>query len=444
MNKKILFGRSIKDILVAFAPSLVLLAVALFVARKYVNPEPPNHIVISTGDGEGDYQAYADAYRDIIKREGIKLDIRPSSGARENLTRLIDPKSDVDVAFVQDGLEPKEEKDQAIDLVSLGSLYYEPMWIFYHGKKELTRVSQLKGKRVAIGEHGGGTPNLAWKLLEEAGIDKNGIVVVRDDFRHAADALKKGEVDAAFFLATPEEELIKELLSEKDVHPMNMDQAEAITRKLPFLHHLVIPHGAVNLAHNLPEQDLHLVSTTATLVARDTLHPALVDLLLKAATEVHGEPGILERKNEFPIDKDYNFPMSDEAKRFYKVGAPFWQRYLPFWLANLVDRFILIILPLLAVIIPMLKTIPKIMDWRVRKRIHRAYGELKFLETQMRNETTHERNAVHLRELDRIEDRVRSLKVPIEFSEHIYGLRGNIEFVRGKLSSGLERQEKAG
>jgi TRAP transporter TAXI family solute receptor len=443
MNKKILFGRSLKDILIAFAPSLVILTIVFLVARRYVNPQPPDHIVISTGDGEGDYQAYAEAYRDIIKQDGIKLVIRPSTGARENLRLLTDPKSDIDVAFVQDGLEAKEEKDSPYDLVSLGSLYYEPMWIFYRGKKELTRVSQLKGKKLAIGEHGGGTPALAAKILEESGIGKDDAEIVSLDFRGSADALKKGEVDAAFFLATPEEELIKELLAEKSLHVMNLDQAEGITRKIPYLHHLTVPHGSIDLAKNLPDQDLNLVSTTATLVARDTIHPALVDLLLKAATEVHGEPSTLERKGEFPIDKDYNFPMSAEAKRYFKVGAPFWQRYLPFWLANLVDRFILIVLPLLAVIIPMLKTIPQIMDWRVRRRIHRAYGELKFLETQLRNETTHEKYRAHLRELDRIEDRVRALRVPIHFSEHIFGLRGNIEFVRGKLANGLEHQDKA-
>ena len=224
---------------------------------------------------------------------------------------------------------------------------------------------------------------------------------------------------------------------------MSVDQAEAITRKMPYLHHLVLPHGSINLAKNIPEQDVHLISSTATLVARAGFNPALIDLMLQAATEVHSEPGLFEKKGEFPIDKDYDFPLADEAKRFYKSGAPFWQRYLPFWLATLVDRFILWSFPLLALIIPAVKSIPKYLDWRVRSRIYKRYGEMKYLETQLRAETNHEKYAAHLKELDAIEERVNHMNLPLEFSEHRYVLREHIEFVRGKLSRGLKMNDKA-
>lgn len=436
MNKKILFGRSLKDILIAVGPSFLLLAVGTVITLRYVNPAPPTRIVISTGHGEGDYQSYAEAYRELMRQEGVTLEIRPSTGARENLKRLADPRSGVDVAFVQDGLDLKGPEDD--NLVSLGSLYYEPMWIFYRGKSEITRLSQLKGKRLAVGERGGGTPALAMRLLKESGIEKDDATFLRLGWAESAAALKKGEADAAFFLATAGDAVVRELVAAKDVRLMSIDQAEAVTRHIPFLHHLVLPHGALDLAKNVPEKDVHLVATTATLVAKESFHPALIDLLLKAASQVHDDPGIFEKKNEFPVDKDYNYPISDEAKRFYKHGTPFWQRYLPFWLASLLDRFLLVVLPLVAVVLPFLRGIPKILSWRVRTRIHKRYGELKYLETQVKGETSHAKYAQHLRELDDIEDRVKHMKVPLDFAEHVYVLREHIDFVRMKLSRGIE------
>jgi hypothetical protein len=240
-------------------------------------------------------------------------------------------------------------------------------------------------------------------------------------------------VEVAFFLATPDDPLIDKMLGDKAFRLMSFDQAEALTRKYPYLHHLVLPHGAINLGRNLPEQDVHLVSPTATLVVRDSLHPALIYLLLKAAAQVHNEPGIFEKKDEFPIDKDYAFPLSDDAKRFYKSGAPFWQRYLPFWIATLVDRFILVMLPLLALLVPMIKLIPRVLNWRVRSRILQRYGELKYLETQIKAEKNDQKYSKHLEELDVIEDRVNHMKVPLGFSEHLYVLREHIHFVRGRL-----------
>lgn len=439
MKKTIRFDRSGKKLWLTVGSSFLILVVALFIASRYTNPAPPSRIVISAGS-EGDYQSYAELYKDIIKKSGVALDVRPSKGTRENLALLKDPKSDVEVAFVQDGLDVDEESS---NLVSLGSLYYEPLWVFYRGKKELTRFSQLIGKRVVIGEHGGGGPALAWRLLKVSGVDKNNTRFLHVGYADAAEALKKGEADAAFFLATPEDAMVKELLADKDVRLMNVDQAEAITRHMPYLHHLVLPHGSIDLQKNIPDQDVHLVSPTATLVARSSLNPALIDLLLQAATEVHSEPGIFEKKGEFPVDKDYDFPLSAEAKRYYKSGAPFWQRYLPFWLATLVDRFILLVVPLLALIVPAIRMIPKYFDWRVRSRIYKRYGELKYLETQLKAETNRDKYAAHLKELDAIEERVNHMKLPIEFSEHRYVLREHIDFVRGKLSRGLNVNDKA-
>jgi hypothetical protein len=214
---------------------------------------------------------------------------------------------------------------------------------------------------------------------------------------------------------------------------MSLDQAEAIVRNNPYLHHLVLPHGAMDLAANIPDHDVDLVSPTATLLAKDTLHPALVYLLLEAAEQVHSSPGLFEEKGEFPIDKDFEFPLSEEAKHFYKSGAPFWQRYLPYWLATLVERFIIFVIPAIALLLPAIRTVPKILAWRVKGRIFSRYGELKFLETQMRPGVTKDQRVKYLHELDTIEDRVNHMKVPLDFSDHIYVLREHIDLVRRRL-----------
>ncbi|MBI3544917.1 MAG: ABC transporter substrate-binding protein [Deltaproteobacteria bacterium] len=433
MDFKLLRNRSKADLAVALLPSVLLAVVAAVggaIAYQYVDPAPPKRFVISTGDGEGDYDVFAKRYREIIKEEGVELVIRRSEGATENLERLNDPKSDVDVAFVQDGLGSAQKSPE---LMSLGSLYYEPIWLFYRGSKTVSRFSQLAGKRIAVDEVGSGTRTLVEKLLKAAGVDASTSTFVEIGDEDAAAALKAGKVDAAFFLGTPDDEQVRTLIQEKGIRLMSAELAEAITRQVPFLHHLVLPRGALDLRRGLPEQDVDLVAPTATLVARDSLHPALISLLLNAASQVHSYSGIFEKKNEFPSDKSDEFPISLDAEHFYKSGVPFWQKHLPFWLATLVNRFIVVVVPLLVVILPLARTVPRLYQWRVRSRIYQRYGELKFLESQMARDRA---GVDYLKQLDAIEERVNKMKVPLDHTEYVYALRQNIEFVRGRLRRG--------
>jgi uncharacterized protein len=423
-------SRSYKDILVAILPVIAFLVVAIYLAIKFVNPAPPNHLIMTTGDPDGDYFAVAKHYQEALKEDGIELELKPSSGSAQNLERLIDDNSDVDIGFVQDGLGTAKDAEE---LVSLGSLYYEPIWVFYRGKTEMTRFTEFKGKRIAIGEKGDGIHDLAKSLLKETGIDEHHATFIDLGWDEAANALKKGDLDVAFFIASAEDPFIETLMNDRDLKLMNVDQAEAISRQYPYLHHLVLPHGVMNLKDNIPDHDIHVLAPTVTLLAREDLHPALMYLLLKAAVKIHSGAGIMENKDEFPIDKDFIFPLSPEAKHFYKSGAPFWQRYMPFWLATIVDRFIVVVVPLVVLLLPLLRTIPRVYAWRIRTKIFKCYGELKFLETQMRNESDQSKFNDHLKELDRVEERVNKMKVPLPYAEHIYSLRGHIHFVREQL-----------
>ena len=377
-----------------------------------------------------DFQSYAKLYKDIIKDDGITVEVRTSKRNWDNLKQLQDPNSDVDAGFSEDGLGTVEKFP---DISSVGSLYYEPIWVFYRGNKIITRFSQFAGTRLAIGFKGGGTNTLAQRILKESGVDEKSATLFEIGHQDAVDALLNKKIDGAIFLATPEEKFIGELAKNPNLHLMSVDQADAITRQFPYLHHLILPHGTFDLKNNIPDRDVDLVSPTATLLVRDSLHPSLVYLLLKAASQVHSDPAIFEKKKEFPVDKDYNFPLAEEAQAYYKSGAPFWQRYLPFWLATLVDRFILLAIPLMALIIPIARLIPRILEWRVKNRIYQRYGELKFLETQIKPDSIQQKYDEHLAKLDEIDVRVSHMKVPLDFSDYFYGLREHIQFVRQRL-----------
>ncbi len=215
---------------------------------------------------------------------------------------------------------------------------------------------------------------------------------------------------------------------------MSIDQAEAITRKLPYLHHLVLPRGVIDLEKNIPTQDVDLIGPTATLLIKDNLHPALIYLLLKVASQVHGESEIFEKKGEFPENKDYQFALNDDAKEFYKSGTPFWHRYLPFWIATLVQRFIFLVIPTIAVVLPVLRLIPQFQQWQIKNKIYKCYGELKVLENEIPLTATHAEAQIFFKRLDEIEQKVRNMKIPLQHSESLYGLRSNIQFVKTRIN----------
>jgi TRAP transporter TAXI family solute receptor len=430
-----------KDVMVLLLSPLVVGAAAFLLIFLFVAPAPPKHFVISTGEDGGNAYEYAQKYRDIIKAEGVDVEVRPSLGALDNLDKLIDPKSDVQVGFVQDGLGSRRKYR---GLTSLGSMFYEPVWVFYRGARELNRLSQLAGKSILVGKEGGETFLMAKKMLKASGVDESDAKFVEMEIDDAAEALKWGRADAAFFMGTPGNKIIGDLLRSPKIRLMDMDQAEAIVRQLPYLHHLVLPHGSIDLARNIPERDTDLVAPTATLLVRDSLHPALVYLLLKAAARTHRKAGFFEGRHEFPSDKDYVFPLNAGAKSYYQSGAPFWLRYLPFWLATLVERFIFLVIPMAALIIPITRSIPRFLKWRLRARIYQRYGELKHLETRILEGGRPDKYEEYLEQLDSIEERVNRMRLPLDLSDYVYSLKGHIQFVRDRLRHLLGKSQRKG
>ena len=424
--KSRLFKTSLRDFATSTTPFVILLLIALAAAYFYIDPAPPQHVVFSVGREDGEYQDDATRYQIILARDDVALETRQSSGTLENLLRLNDDSSDVDIAFILDGLQ----KHPLTNLYSLGSVGYQPIWVFYRDKGNLSRLSEFEGKKIAIGEDGSGTQVLSLQLLDASGINKKNTKLIPSGNSDAIKAFENRQIDAVFLIGQPDSKTIEKLLSTKGVRVLDFDQAAAYTRQFPFLHELVLPHGTIDLQHNIPSADLNLLATTTTLVGRDSLHPAVVSLLMKAMYEVHEGPGLLHIKHTFPQDNDYDFELSPVAQHYYKSGPPFLQRYLPYWMATLFDRAFIVVLPLFALLIPLSKTVPQIYRWRIKRRINRWYRELILLETQLRSGNDYDE---YLRKLEWIDDEASHVAIPLAFSDHSYVLKEHIDLVRRKI-----------
>lgn len=426
---------SLRDALTIGLPALLLVIGAFWLTAQFIRPAPPDHLVIASGGPGGAYEMYAARYRPIVERNGIELRERPTAGALENLELLNDPESGIDVAFVQGGLSKGEGSEH---LVSLGSFYVEPLWVFYRGQQRLNRLTQLKGKRIAIGPAGSGTRALAAELLQANGVNGDNATLTSLGGLDAIAALREGKADAAFIVGPAQSSAVWLALYTPDVHIMDFAQAEAYVRRFPYLSAIVLPRGAVDLERDVPRRDVRMVATMATLVARESTHPALIDLLMQAASEVHSEPGLFQRPGEFPNARQIDFPLSQEADRFYKSGPSFLQRYLPFWAATLIDRMIVLLIPFIAVLLPLMRVLPVLYAWRVRARIYKWYGELKFLETEIEESPDQAARAEWIERLDRLEERVNHINTPLMYTNQLYILREHIGLVRSRVERAVQ------
>ena len=468
---------SFRDLAATYAPVVLLVAVLLWIAYRAIDPTPPTRVVIATGFEGSAYQDFAERYREVLGRHQIRLEIRTSAGSMQNLGRLNTERSDADVAFVQSGTTNDETADRR-GLVSLGSLFVEPVWIFYREAAltkvrpltpvevsprvsianarakptrsdatkpapvtAITQLGELRGLSLNVGPQGSGGPRLARQLLEANRVDKGELTLSNLDDTPAVMKLLDGTLDAVMFVTAPEAPMVQMLLQTPGIRLFNFDQAEAYSRRFPFLKHVVLPRGIVALERDLPHEDVHLIAPTATLVAKNTTHPAILELLMQAATEVHSGPGWFRRTGEFPNDQYTEVPVSPVAERYYKNGTPFLQRYLPFWLANLIERMGVILVPIIALLIPLSRILPPLYTWRVRSRVYRWYGQLRQVENDVdlgprgaeADDGGRSRRTKQLARLDDIEGKVNHLVVPLSYADELYTLKLHIDRVRSKL-----------
>jgi TRAP-type uncharacterized transport system substrate-binding protein len=410
-------------------------AVILFAIFWFIHSAPPRTLTITSGPPGSSFERNAEAYRDILARNGVELKILTSQGSMENLQRLADPAFRVDIGFVQAG-EAKRGKEGS--LVSLGSVMYQPLLIFYRSPTPASLLSDLAGKRLAIGASGSGTRTLALTLLATNGIVPGGPTTLLDlDAEGAAQALLDGKVDAVFLMGdSASSQTMKTLLRAPGINILSFAQADAYTRRFPYLNKLMLPRGAIDFGRDLPAHDVVLVAPTVELVARSGLHPALSDLLLEAAHETNGKPNLLQNRNEFPAALEHDFQISPDASRYYKSGKKLLYRSMPFWLASLVNRILVAFVPMVLILIPALRLIPTAYKWRVQLRIYRWYRSLLRLERELGDKMTTAKCDELRQRLDQIENSVNQMKVPASFAGQFYGLREHIGFVRERLGSG--------
>ena len=426
---------SARDLALAWGPFLVLGVALLAGAYWLLDPTPPRRVVLATGPERSAYAEFGKRYAAELRRYGITVELRATPGSRDNLRLLRDPKERVDLAFVQGGSSERvrtpEEEAQEPPLVSLGSLFYEPVWVFYRDDRKIRSLVDLRSLRVNAGGRGSGTPGIVARLLAANQMERDDIRRSNLDDTEAVVDLLAGKLDAIVLVSAPESPFVQMLLATPGVRLLEFDNAEAYARRYRYLTPVVLPRGVADLARNVPDHDLPLVATTSSLVAREDTHPAIVQLFVQAASRIHGAPGWIARAGEFPSAAHTEFPLAKDAERFYRAGPPLLQRYLPFWLANLVDRMWVALFSIVAVLIPLSRLLPPLYQFRVRSRIFRWYRNLRLIESELgEQERSH---SELLASLDKLEGRVATIKVPLSYTDELYRLRQHIRLVRERL-----------
>lgn len=427
---------SLRDLLASAGPFVVVAVALLWLAYWWLNPTPPKKITLATGPAQSAYAEFGERYAKALAASGIELVLVPSEGSSANLQLLREGKADV--GFVQGGSAEQQTVDET-DLLSLGSLFVEPVWLFYRedaARKitpsgRLTALAQLRHLRVNVGTAGSGVPNLMTALMDVNRLDPKALRLSQLEQTPATVGLLGGQLDAVVFASAPESLMVQMLLQTPGIRLMSFPQNEAYSRRLSFLTPVELPRGVVDMARNLPAQDVHLIATTTTLLARGDVHPALLQLLSQATLSVHGNAGWFNRAHEFPRASGDNFPLAPEAERTLRTGVPTLQRYLPFSWANLVERMWLALGIIVAVLLPLGKIAPPLYAFRVRSRVFRWYGQLRDLEERW--EAGNAQAVDLLEELKTMEHRVEKIIVPLSYADELYALRNHIDLVRQKL-----------
>ncbi|MDB5744404.1 MAG: transporter solute receptor, family [Polaromonas sp.] len=426
---------SLRDLAVSAGPFLLLAVALLGLAYAWLDPNPPKRVTLATGPAQSAYEEFGKRYAAILARDGIEVTLLPSAGSVANLRLLREGRADL--GFVQGGSSEAGSPEQE-QLESLGSLFVEPVWLFYredaarrvNPQAVLAALPELKGLRVNVGTPGSGLPSLMGKLLDSNRIEPGALQLSQLEPTPATVAFLGGELDAIVFASAPESLMVQMLLQTPGVKLMDFAQNEAYSRRFAFLSPAMLPRGVVDLAADIPPQDVRLVAPTTTLLTRASTHPALLQLFALAGNEIHGSAGWFKRAREYPKLANSEVPISAEAERSISNDKPFLQRYLPFWVANLVERMWLVMGIILAIMLPLSRIVPPLYEFRVRSRIFRWYGQLQDIENRV--DSPHSQGGL-LEELNSLESRAEKISVPLSYANELYALRNHIQLVRARL-----------
>ena len=423
--------QTLRDIASTWLLGVAVLVAGLVVTYQFVGPAPPSHIVLATGEESGAYHQYGQRLAAILARDGTLVELRPTAGSVENLQLLTESQA-VDLAFVQSGIAGPA---QTSDVVSIGTMYLEPLWLFVRAGLLIEDLGDLQGQRIAVGAGGSGTRAVALELLGANGVSETNSSFADVSPGELPNAFSAGNVDAAFIVASPASAAVSSLVALPGVTLQSIPRADAYARRYAFFSAITLPEGVLDLQADRPEQDTRTVAVGATLVAREDFHPALTDLLLVAAAEVFGGHDLLADAGQFPTPQFVDLPLSEEAERHFTYGPPFLMRYLPFWAATLVDRLWILMLPLIGLSLPLLKLVPPAYHWQIRRRLLRIYTELDRLDPQ-RSRIRDEHDArQRIEQLDVLDNDSTVQNVPLSYTDEVYRLRRDIDLVRRRLGA---------
>jgi TRAP-type uncharacterized transport system substrate-binding protein len=413
---------------------VILLGASAFILETL----PPRTIVMATGPEGGAYFEVGKLYRAALG-DDVEVRLVPTAGSLESLALLLDPHSGVSVALIQGGTVGAGDTSE---LESLGTLFYEPLWWFHRNEVREVGVAGLLGRKISIGAEGSGTRALALELIKRIGIEGQVSEFLALSPQVAAEKLLAGEIDVAFMIAAWDSAVVQQLLADERIAIASYPRADAYVALYPFLNKVVVPRGVRDLAKDRPPDDVILIAPKASLVVRKDLHPAIQYLLLNAAMQIHSGPSIFQHAGQFPAAEAVGIPLSNEALRFYKSGPPFLHNYFPFWMAALIGKLIVLI-PILAVLYPIMKSLPHLYDWVMRSKILRMYGELSLLEDEMTDARSTGRDIGEMiARLDRLQGQANHLRIPVAYASMLYDLRDHIDLVRERLAVDPDRRPR--
>lgn len=422
-------------------------------------------IVMATGSSQ--YFELAESYRRELEKHGVKLEIQRLTEGFATLRLLLDPQSGVNAGFIKGGLvgslqgrlaseKAKGRYAEFQKLHSVGRVFYEPIWVYSRGDLHVPSLRDLKGMKIFTGTRESGARRIVNQLLKANGVDKTNATLIDQDLPADAAPLFDGRADVAITIVPPDSDKMQELLRVPGIRLMDFSaEAEAYDNRFPALTKVVLRKGAVEFNPLIPSDDITLLATTAALVVRSDMHPALVSLLTHAVIsnprpgfDRHGDPVLFYRAGEFPSASDPEFIVPPDARAVYKTSElPFLLRFLaplnakvgvPFSYTAFINSYaaqvLLILIPVLAIAVPLSRALPALYVWNVRRRLVYWYRQLKNLERNLDSRGAQYDLAAHQAELERIDGAVRRIRVPSFFSNELYDLRMHIDLVRQRLT----------
>ena len=423
-------------------PVLLLLLAILMAFWWYADPPPPRHVSLAIGSPGSSSELLGKRYAEYFAKKGITLELVTTKGAQENIDRLVDRNDSLQAAFVQAGVV---HTAGVAGIQSLGAIDYDPIWFFYRGPElkekdfhgNAGKFKYFLSKKISIGVEGSGSYAQAMKMFKLSGYEPGaGFLNLQED--QAVKAILKGEIDGIFIVDSINSPNVQALLNDPNMYLGTWARADAYVKLIPYLSLLDVPQGSFNLKRDFPGSDMKLVATTTNLLIDERVHPAMQYLFLEAAREINGKASFFSARGEFPSFKNTMLPESPVALHYEKNSYPFLVAYLPFWLAELVNRLIFILLPFLVISYPLLQALPGYRTRRMQNKINRLYSDLKSFEQDLLTNFDLSLRDEYLKKLNLLEYQALTIKVSRRLTGEYYALRTSIDYVRSCLNRGTQ------